>query len=627
MKGKIQRFLIDEQTARMHEAVSDSVYVVGAKAAERAVGEIPVGEQPSGTLTDMVNNITKARKISLLHLSDNHGWLGGLRKMAALLAEGNDAFGINTGDITSYSSINGYAAVLKVMSDWNAQCNGHPILLLKGNHDTWDTNIGNNEKQCTHTLLKPVDAGFVKWGEATGGEWNDNIVGGYWHKDVVENGVKLRVIALDEYQHSVGDPRRDSLYYYTKVYSQAQVDWLVNLLKSTPSDAYIVLCHHQPLYTTHPSTVMNDFVHHGIVGAQMDSNTSHVFSYKMYTYKPENVDMAARIVDAYLHKKHLVLTSYPSGVDGVTLNIDADFRGIEPAKFACHLCGHVHGDYCEHHPDFHEQICLTVGTDSPSISSWYEDLVRSQTTGNVASYVINRVTIDADRDVVRVDRIGAHELNVNKKYNGVTLINNDGSSRKWIEFAIPNTNEKCTANSGLQVARPTITADWSYEDYGDPASRSALEGRLDNYYPEWRSESAMVALVDAYVAGNDVLGLTLTRTGFNAINTVFVDMDTEGNDIMESANAVTNNPALSADNYVDYGQTDAVAPVLPGNFTAADEFVFSFTCLSDNCELTLPKGVAWADGFDFEADRKAGAKVQVSIQDGMAGYLMVSPTT
>lgn len=424
MKGKIQRHLIDAQTARMHEAVSDSVYVRGTRIANE------------GTLTQVLDDMATRHQLSFLHLSDNHGSLYGLNKMVALLGGDTDSFGINTGDITAYSSVNNYAPVIKVMTDWNAACNNKPILLLKGNHDTWDISAFRmQEKLCTSTLLKPVNNGFVVWGDpnSNNGSWSDSIIGGYFYKDIVKNGVKLRLIALDEYQHSVGDPRTDSLYYYTKVYSQAQVNWLINLLRSTPSDYYIIMAHHQPLYEYHPTNVLNDFVHHGINGSNPDS--SHTYTNRMFTYKAGNLDMAARIVDAYQHKRLLSLSGYPSGVDGVTININADFRNCVPAKFACHINGHVHGDYCEYHPYFPQQLCLTIGTDSPTISNWYDDLVRS--SGNTNNHAINRVTIDADRDVVIVERIGADTLNTSLNW-----ITQDGSARKWIEFKIPATMEK-----------------------------------------------------------------------------------------------------------------------------------------------------------------------------------------
>lgn len=152
----------------------------------------------------------------------------------------------------------------------------------------------------------------------------------------------------------------------------------------------------------------------------------------MYTYREGNIDLPARVVDAYLHRRAETFEDWPNSVRGAELRFKADFSDCEPATFAAHLCGHVHGDYCEYHPDFPEQLCLTVGASSPTISSWYDDLVRSTEPTNPASYLLNRVTIDADSNVVRVDRLGASQLNT-----ALTWIVQDGSSRTSIEFAIP----------------------------------------------------------------------------------------------------------------------------------------------------------------------------------------------
>ena len=60
------------------------------------------------------------------------------------------------------------------------------------------------------------------------------------------------------------------------------------------------------------------------------------------------------------------------------------------------------------------------------------------------------------------------------------------------------------------------------------------------------------------------------------------------------------------------------------NYTEADEFLFSFTS-SSSTTLTLPEGVLLADKFDFSTDKGAGVKFQVSIKDGMAAYLCLTP--
>lgn len=481
--AKIQRRITPDGYIRLHEAVSDSVYVRGTEVASE------------GTLTQVLDELASSRpverKLSLLHLSDNHGSTYGLNSMVATLRTSDDVIGLNTGDITSYTNINGYTTILQIMSDWNEECDGRPILMVKGNHDACDTNVQMNEKSCTATFLKPINNGFVKWGDpnaSTGGVWNDNIVGGYWHKDVEYNGVKLRLIALDEYQHSVGNPTTGGSYKYSKVYSQTQVTWLVNLLISTPSDYYIVMVHHQPLYAEHPTNVLNDFVHHGINGATIDS--THTYTNSMFTYKPGNIDMAAMIVDAYLHKRNLVNASYPSGVDNITISINADFRDCTPAKFACHINGHVHGDYCEYHPDYPEQLCLTVSADSPSISSWYDDLVRSTGSTNKANHIINRVTIDANRDVVIVERLGADTPNTSLNW-----ITQDGSARKRIEFAIPAIMEQPLEPAAAVTVVDNLTST-STKDALSANQGKQLKGLLDTYCPiiEDTRSSAVAAI-------------------------------------------------------------------------------------------------------------------------------------
>lgn len=82
---------------------------------------------------------------------------------------------------------------------------------------------------------------------------------------------------------------------------------------------------------------------------------------------------------------------------------------------------------------------------------------------------------------------------------------------------------------------------------------------------------------------------------------------------------------LAADTYNQLGTTDAPVVVLPASYTAADEFLYSFTCATDACVVTLPKGVVLADCCDGFSEVAAGVWFQVSIMDGVAAYLCVTP--
>ena len=82
---------------------------------------------------------------------------------------------------------------------------------------------------------------------------------------------------------------------------------------------------------------------------------------------------------------------------------------------------------------------------------------------------------------------------------------------------------------------------------------------------------------------------------------------------------------LSVATYNDLGTTDAPVVSLPASYTAADEFLYSFTCATDACVVTLPQGVVLADCCDDFSEVGAGVWFQVSIMDGVAAYLCVTP--
>lgn len=172
------------------------------------------------------------------------------------------------------------------------------------------------------------------------------------------------------------------------------------------------------------------------------------------------------------------------------------------------------------------------------------------------------------------------------------------------------------------VEYPTITADWVYTDNGNPFTAQGLEDLLDTYSADWRNEAAAMTLYNALVAGNGAT-VTLTMASYQAFFTVATELEVDGYDSFQSQNIV-GNATLTPTNYVVFGWTDSLAPVIANvEYTQADEFLFTFTCSDDNCSLTLPSGVSYGNGLDFDADKKASRKFQVSISDGIALYAFV----
>lgn len=86
---------------------------------------------------------------------------------------------------------------------------------------------------------------------------------------------------------------------------------------------------------------------------------------------------------------------------------------------------------------------------------------------------------------------------------------------------------------------------------------------------------------------------------------------------------------LSVDKYHVIGDgtatCDSVVLLLPAVVGRADEFLCVFVCTDEQTTLTLPAGVVLGNGLDFEADRAAGRKFQLSIMDGIALYTYIDP--
>lgn len=84
---------------------------------------------------------------------------------------------------------------------------------------------------------------------------------------------------------------------------------------------------------------------------------------------------------------------------------------------------------------------------------------------------------------------------------------------------------------------------------------------------------------------------------------------------------------LNVATYNDLGSLSAWKPVaLPAAYNRGDEFVFRFECGDADLSPVLPSGVVMADNFDF-SEMAVGVTYQVSIMDGVAAYLCITPNS
>lgn len=351
--------------------------------------------------------------IKMLHTSDTHGFVASLNEaVSRMSAQGNDVdFLILTGDLTKYYTNNFTDDTKSAINTVKAM--GDKLLMCPGNHDTYDnshTGFGNGKAdQVSETAwLKSCMGNNVTWGDS-------NNVGGYWHKDVVHDGHTLRIISIDQYcictTVYTGNNR------YNTVYSQAEVDWLLNLLYNTPSSYYIVILMHEPPVQS-PAGSGEDTAATGMAGENLFvSDCLKNFGNRR---NETDLNLLPRIMRAYMHQENLSFSysNYADRGGHGTLTVAKDFRNHTPATFLCYIGGHQHQDICGYIPytQWADQLMIFVAAgDSSVIYSSQDDLLWNYNSGNFSaqryaqdepSYRLNEVTIDFERERIKVERIG-----------------------------------------------------------------------------------------------------------------------------------------------------------------------------------------------------------------------------
>lgn len=377
-----------------------------------AVNEIDFdgGEEPSNEV------------FRLLHISDTHGYYDGLTQCKTMLQ--NDS-GIShlfvTGDMTQYNT-----AILTsgTLDQINAIRNmGDKILLCPGNHDSYDnthqtsynTTYKEKGQAGEQEFMKNFLGNNVVWGDTTG-------FGCYYYKDITVGTKTIRVISVDEYEIGRTIP---STKNYT-VFSQKQVDWLMNLLESTPSSYYLVMLAHEAPVQSPPSGTTDTWAISMRPTTQEEANGIKLFTSETHGafnnqrgYTEGNYNLLPRIMRAYLHKENINFT-YTNFVGSQgTLTVSKSFTG-DPAKLLFWLCGHRHSDchgyipYPEYGWDDQLMMMITAGHSSITWAPT-DDLLWNINTTNYGgtkwatsepTYRFNEVIVDFANETIKVKRYG-----------------------------------------------------------------------------------------------------------------------------------------------------------------------------------------------------------------------------
>lgn len=281
-----------------------------------------------------------------------------------------DAFdcAVMLGDIvgnTFADSIEHYANALPLATK--------PVLTVMGNHDVRNATSDAELYSKYGSLFQYAD---LSASEAVNGKC-------YYYKDFAVQ--KIRVIVLMQY---------DYIYTGELCFGQSQIDWLIGVLNSTPTDYGVIICEH-----TNPSRYM---------AYNMDTAyTSSTWHRSNYAPTAMNGDPVPDIINAWINGTSISQSyAYTYENPPADLSVSADFTSRGAGEFISYFGGHWHqnvlGNVQNHadQMDFHTQACSSIWTTAEG------DIPRKKGTMSEDSFCA--VAVDRDAKTVKVFQVGAH---------------------------------------------------------------------------------------------------------------------------------------------------------------------------------------------------------------------------
>ena len=258
------------------------------------------------------NNIDPIIKQSVVKLKDTIS-------LANYISSNIDAV-VDTGDVT-----NGYNIASSLLESEFADAKDafvksqKPVLVSLGNHD------GNDNADPSQCLTPQQQWDWLY--SALEGRFSDVHFGdkanlkAYSYLDVSRNGSTLRIIALDQLD---APSYTTKVLQHTAIYSQSQIDWLVNLLENTPANYGIVICNHFP------------FAPYRAGGYSEEWPCLNDGSFA------QGWQMIPEIIQAFSSRSTLNKT-YADANGFQDIGVVADFSSVPAtSQFCFYMCGHTH---------------------------------------------------------------------------------------------------------------------------------------------------------------------------------------------------------------------------------------------------------------------------------------------
>ena len=309
-----------------------------------------------------------SKQFCMLMGGDVHYEASRMNNMIELL-NGIDAFdaGIMLGDMSGNTFSDTIQFYIDALDD--AQ---KPFLTVLGNHDvvgaTSDTDLWNKYGSC-------LDAAELASGEAVNGKL-------YYYKDFASQ--KIRIIVLMQYDYT---------YTGDICFGQTQIDWLISVLNSTPSDYGVIIAEH-----TNSSRYMTYDMG--------EAYTSSTWARSNYAPTVIDGDPVPDIVNAWINGTSLNKTYAYTFTDAPTaLSVSVDFASRGTGEFITYIGGHWHMDVLGHPTDYADQMDYHVPATGLNAAT-QGDIPRKAGTPSEDSLCV--IGIDRTKKTVKIFHVGAH---------------------------------------------------------------------------------------------------------------------------------------------------------------------------------------------------------------------------
>ena len=324
------------------------------------------------------------RRMSFLHISDTHSVDVTLLPALELLnSDPNYSFMILTGDFLPTETM---------MQE--VEASEKPVFIIPGNHDSW------NEENVTYSYGQQGFREQVLNRLYPNGEVNfGDDVANFFYADVTQNGCTIRVIGLDLYDFdNMGKP----VVMNSVVFSQQQIDWLIDVLENSgDKDGIVIMTHNgfgNSKQNTRDPNYVNEFVSINAYGW-----------WDTYNYVGDgDAILIPSIIEAYMTGNNLTDAEFKSGhkVKKVSQMINVTTHFTEPHNnFIAYYGGHLHFDIVEYLSEFPNQLMSIIAYGGRGKGNTWNDLVKTNTGED--SYTINASNINFTTHEHKIVRLGS----------------------------------------------------------------------------------------------------------------------------------------------------------------------------------------------------------------------------